>query len=493
MRSLVSATCLLAGLLSLMPDVEGSQVDACAVSSSGELAIADVYHMQSDVLTENREFYVSLPSGYRESMDDYPVLYLLDADQNMEHAVASARLLAAWRGLPELIIVGIPSTHRLRDYTPSKVQTYSDQSGGGDAFMAFITQELMPHIDAAYRTHPFRILSGHSLSGLIAADDLLQGSSSFNAYIITAPSLWWDDFHILDVAEETFRSQQQRDDTAAFFGIGEFDGSGMKQELLRFVGAIESSGIEGIRYAHSEYPGEGHMSAPMSVTYDGLLHVFADLPYDRSRWDRLTEASFRAHEQRMLDKYGQTATQTAETYVALANFLLEQRDFEGAATVFAANARVYADFAPSHEWLANAYVLAGDPVNARESYQTAYDLTVNSVTGQGNAYRYTEQLALLDNSVNLGSDELESLVGCYRSGDERYAVYMDKGKLYGQHGDIREFELFAKSASEFFMRVPPGHQFSFRDEAGRMSLIVEAYGEPVEFLADHDNCLTEIE
>src|SRR2546421_720896 len=67
--------------------------------------------------------------------------------------------------IPELIIVAIPNTARNRDLTPTHSLKGSDGketpsfalSGGGEAFERFLKEELIPHIEAQYRTIPYRI------------------------------------------------------------------------------------------------------------------------------------------------------------------------------------------------------------------------------------------------------------------------------------------------------------------------------------------------
>ena len=474
--SSLSAVCMAA-------DLEGGAV----VSGLGSLSIAERYQLTSEQLSETREFYLSLPASYDNSQHHYSVLYLLDADQNMEHAVASARMLAQWRGIPELIIVGIPSTNRLRDFTPTQDLNYSEQSGGGELFMAFLKQELIPYIDANYRTHPFRILSGHSLSGLLASNELMLTSSPFNAFIITAPSLWWNDFEILKIAEQNFK-QNQRESKAAYFGIGELDGYGMKQELLRYIAAIEASGNDRVRFDHREYSGEGHMSAPMSVTYDGLISVFADIPYLKESWDSFSSDAFTAREENLRANYGSTALQMAETYIGLANYLLEHGNFNGAVTVFTINAELNPEYAPYYDWLANAYVLAGNVEKAIEVYRTAYDISSTAINGQGNANQYLEQIELLSHPVELSDENIRSFVGCYGEGEDSYAIYSKDGRLYGRHSDWQDFELFAKTTKQFFMRVPPGHQFSFVVENSVTTLLLDVYGTQSRLQARQGGC-----
>lgn len=474
MRTLRSLLILFATSLSSVSFAADSVGANVVVPHLGSFSIAERYEIASEQLSETREFYLSLPQSYEDSQHEYPVWYLLDADQNMEHAVASARMLAQWRGIPELIIVGIPGANRLRDYTPSQDINYSDRSGGGEAFMAFLKQELIPYIDANYRTHPFRLLSGHSLSGLLAANELMKVDSGFDAFVITAPSLWWNNFEILKTAERYFR-QNFEQSKAAYFGIGELDGYGMRQELLRYISAIEASGNDKIRFDHKEYSGEGHMSAPMPVTYDGLLTIFADIPYPKSNWESFSSDAFTAREARLRAKYGSTAVQTSETYVGLANYLLENRNFNGAVTVFTINAELNPEYAPYRDWLANAYVLAGDVGNAKKVYQKAYDLTVSSVNGQGNANQYLEQLELLNQPIVISEQSAQSLVGCYGQGDDSYTIYSESGRLYGKHDGWQDFELFAKAPSQFFMRVPPGNQFSFVEETSGTTLLVDTF------------------
>jgi predicted alpha/beta superfamily hydrolase len=111
--------------------------------------------------------------------------------------------------IPELIIVAIPNTNRTRDLTPT--HSLTDQlgkesksltsSGGGDAFLEFLQDELSPKIEANYRTLPYRILAGHSLGGLLAIHALLSATTTFQGIIAIDPSLWWDNQVMLNRAK----------------------------------------------------------------------------------------------------------------------------------------------------------------------------------------------------------------------------------------------------------------------------------------------------
>ncbi|WP_255402360.1 alpha/beta hydrolase-fold protein [Tenacibaculum sp. SG-28] len=93
--------------------------------------------MTSKLLEEDREIAISLPEGYEKSKSSYPVIYLTDGFQNIEHVRGSVELLTRTGHIPPIIIVGIKSIDRVRDFTYSKSEN-NPKSGGGQQFLSFI-------------------------------------------------------------------------------------------------------------------------------------------------------------------------------------------------------------------------------------------------------------------------------------------------------------------------------------------------------------------
>ena len=152
------------------------------------IQIGTVHKLTSKILNEDREIVISLPKEYEKSEANYPVLYVTDGFQNIEHVSGSVELLTRTGHIPPIIIVGIKSRNRVRDFTYTHSEN-NPKSGGGKKFLAFIESELIPYIDASYRTNNFKILEGHSLGGLFTASTLLEKPDLFQAYIIMSPSL----------------------------------------------------------------------------------------------------------------------------------------------------------------------------------------------------------------------------------------------------------------------------------------------------------------
>src|SRR5687768_1796320 len=137
------------------------------------VTIGHRYKIESKVLGETRSYLVHKPVGYDFSDRPYPVVILLDGESNFEHVSTTVdRLVDVGRAMP-MLVVGVENTDRQRDFTPPITTAQPEYKpdgavGGASQFLAFIADELIPHLDRTYRTRPTRILIGHSYGGLFA-------------------------------------------------------------------------------------------------------------------------------------------------------------------------------------------------------------------------------------------------------------------------------------------------------------------------------------
>ena len=160
--------------------------------------------LYSSILSEQRELLIHLPNTYHLSKTSrYPVLYLTDGLRNFNHASGTLDLLNQSYEAQEMIIVAIKNTHRTRDLTPTYDESYNQWgiSGGADNFLDFIEKELIPHINKRYRSNGFKVLSGHSLGGLLSVYSLQTRPHLFQAHFAFSPSLWWHKNTVLKDAE----------------------------------------------------------------------------------------------------------------------------------------------------------------------------------------------------------------------------------------------------------------------------------------------------
>lgn len=159
----------------------------------------DTLMVKSRALGETRRINVHTPVGYgSRAHSRFPVLYMPDGgmDEDFPHVVNTVDSLIALRLIRPVIVVGIPNTERRRDLTGpthvAKDSTIAPHVGGSATFRRFIRDELMPAIDARYRTTTERAIIGESLAGLFVVETFLREPSLFDEYIAFDPSLWWN-------------------------------------------------------------------------------------------------------------------------------------------------------------------------------------------------------------------------------------------------------------------------------------------------------------
>ncbi|MAY74028.1 MAG: hypothetical protein CMJ31_04740 [Phycisphaerae bacterium] len=151
-----------------------------------------------------RDLLVWLPPGYERSDDrEYPVLYMLDG-QNVfqDHAGIpgewkldeTAQALVSAGLVEPMIIVGVPSYEgaRYAEYAPPFAAAEADQRGRGDRFLDWLTGEVMPRVERAFRVDHAADrtgIGGAGLAGLFALYASHAEPETFGLVIAESPSL----------------------------------------------------------------------------------------------------------------------------------------------------------------------------------------------------------------------------------------------------------------------------------------------------------------
>ncbi len=139
-----------------------------------------------------RKVIVYLPPGYGHDDRRYPVLYVNDGQECAALGLREtlAQLYAAGRIRP-LITVAIPTNAgRLHEYGTA----IAGSRGLGTraaAYRDFVTQELMPLIDARFHTAAEAAFLGVSLGGLSAFDIARACPERFQTVGVMSGSFWW--------------------------------------------------------------------------------------------------------------------------------------------------------------------------------------------------------------------------------------------------------------------------------------------------------------
>ena len=259
------------------------------------ITIGEKYSIDSEVLGEERPYWIYLPESYNDTTYTtlhYPVLYLLDGDAHFHSASGVVRHLSGQFQIPEMIIVALPNTNRTRDLTPTHSMSSPigddeaslKDSGGADTFLEFIEDELFPRIESTYRTQPYRILTGHSFGGLFTLHALLDAPGMFQAYVAIDPSLWWDDQLLVDKADSMIISGQQLDGSVyislanepdlEMFEETDYPASIMFEPVQSFAGTLESAASSVFHPTLEYFEAEDHNSVTFLSFYHGLRYIF---------------------------------------------------------------------------------------------------------------------------------------------------------------------------------------------------------------------------
>ncbi|MEQ8425505.1 MAG: alpha/beta hydrolase-fold protein, partial [Cyclobacteriaceae bacterium] len=274
---------------------------ASGESQSNQIIFGHIDSVYSNVLSESRKIWIHIPESAKNNTSDetkYPVLYLLDGPGHFYSVTGMIKQLSTTNGntiVPEMIVVAIPNTNRSRDLTPTHVDfdfftrdSIQYASGGGNKFLDFVEDELIPHIEATYPASSYRTFVGHSFGGLSVINALISRPHVFNNYVAIDPSLWWDDQAFLHVADSVL-SVNNFDGKALYVGVANTMSEGMDisrvsedttrstahiRSILQFVTSLEKMKDNQLLFGWKYYEGDSHGSVPLITEYDALRFLF---------------------------------------------------------------------------------------------------------------------------------------------------------------------------------------------------------------------------
>lgn len=236
-------------------------------------------------------------------------------------------------------------------------------------------EELIPELDANYRTDSYRILFGHSLGGLLATHAYMKEKTLFNAFIAVDPSFGTWDAETLDQKLEAVTDQTYQ--RYLYLATANWGKRNIRNRD-RHVRLYES--------LHSKSPGEfpakleyfeheNHGSVPPIAFYQGISSMFEGygISYrDIESMDQLLlqyqlishRLSYDFHPpEYLVNRVGYGFLQSKnpeELAMALEFFLLNTQNYPESYNAF--------------DSLGEAYETLGDTEKAIESYQQSLNL-----------------------------------------------------------------------------------------------------------------------
>jgi predicted alpha/beta superfamily hydrolase len=356
--------------------------------------IAEVKIIRSSMLNENRTIYIHTPTRMKAN-ETYPVLYALDGEAFIHLASGQVQYLSeSYKVIPQMIIVGIVNTDRIRDLTPThsiigpngkpdtSANAFGKTSGGGEQFLEFMQKELMPFIETHYATAPYKILAGHSLGGLMAVHALVNRPNLFNAYIAISPSLQWDNEVMLKQASDKLGADKPLNKILFFSDANE--GNSFHENQLKLDTLLKQKQVKGLKYKYAYYPEETHISEPVKALYDGLRHIYPNwyLAYSSSAFKQsVTSKTVIDHFSKLSADYGYKVIPTQEEVIQLGKFLRrDPQRINEAIIILETYTKDYTQSAIMFELLGDCYTKTNDLAKALINYKKAFALDNTSAT-----------------------------------------------------------------------------------------------------------------
>lgn len=261
---------------------------ALAESTDG-ITIGTSRVVQSRVLKEDRTVYVYLPESYPQSRGyrRYPVLYVRDGGKFFHSFTGAIQHLTsdATPHVPEMIVVAIVETDRVRDSSSTRsLQGFTGKadegfrsSGGGENFLRFIEQELVPYIDKEFSTSSYRIYCGYSFTGLSVIDEFLDPDTIFDAFLMMDPSWWWDDYVMEKRAGAALTGRKFNRVQLFMAATGESYPETYfikARDISSLAGMLGRTNPAGLEWKFARYADESHHSMALRALYDGLTYFF---------------------------------------------------------------------------------------------------------------------------------------------------------------------------------------------------------------------------
>ncbi|NLR91722.1 MULTISPECIES: alpha/beta hydrolase [Flammeovirga] len=250
-----------------------AQEEICSDQATG-------HTIQSKYLNEERDYWVSLPLYYNDSLS-YPVIYVFDAEWRFNLIKNMVFDLGANEKIQKSIVVGIPHIDwefkRGQDLTFSQSRIEYDgeavdstwynnkNSGHGMKFYHYLTKELMVDVDKHYATNGFETLIGHSYGGYFGGY-ILSMDQPFEVIHIYDPSIWFSNGEVI----QEFKNNPTKKKVSIHLTY-QPEPKFHKEKIEAFI--KELKGNKNIKLTTKFYPDDTHNSLFIDSFYQGILET----------------------------------------------------------------------------------------------------------------------------------------------------------------------------------------------------------------------------
>lgn len=291
----------------------------------GDPAAIGTYRIvRSEALGGNREILVHLPDGYESTQERYPVIVKPHGTPLAYFAqiVGTLDLLMSRGLIPKMVFVGIKQ-HGHDEVIPEDA-CREGRACTGSKFLSFLSDELLPFIDASYRTRPYRVYMGSLDCAFFGAYALLTRPDLFQAYLLNSPAWYGESGTFLDYVRPRFEGQSFSNHFL-FVTYLEHESERVRSEVRAFISLINSENPNGLRWGSKLITGDDYdIFSAYTYCRGAFLALFPDYACSQEIMARGWEA-VQAHYHGLTERYGYFIDVPLRVLDSFGNMMWRQR------------------------------------------------------------------------------------------------------------------------------------------------------------------------
>ena len=327
-------------------------------------------------LEESRRLKIQLPRDYEVNIEkSYPIVVVLDANYIFEPVAGNVDYFGYWEDMPEAIVVGImQGDGRYDDCSYDDTNFMPEEKGA--SFFEFVGLELIPYIDANYRTAKFTIAVGHDFTANFINYYLFKDPPLFNGYICLSPDL-------APMMDERLPQRIPNIETKLFYYLA--TGSDDIKDLMEISIDLDKSlsplKSDNFAYYFDNFEGATHYSLVARAIPSAMEKIFSVYrPISKEEFNnKLMKMDTPIH-QYLLDKYktiedlfGLTNPIRINDFIATATACEKKKQWESLREIATLAKKQYPDTVMGDYYLARYYEEMGEPKKAMRTYQGGFD------------------------------------------------------------------------------------------------------------------------
>ncbi len=330
----------------------------------------------SNSLGETRRLKIQLPRDYESNEDkSYPIVVVLDANYLFEPVAGNVDYFGYWEDMPESIVVGIMQGDSRYEDCSYDDTNFMPADKGAD-FFEFVGLELLPWVDANFRTAKFTIAIGHDFTANFINYYLFKDPPLFNGYIALSPDL-------APMMDERLPVRIPNIQTKVFYYMA--TGSDDIKDLMEISEALDKqlAPLKNDKFAYyfDNLEGATHYSLVARAIPSALEKIFSVYrPISKQEYNEKLLTMTTPIHQYLLDKYktiedlfGLTNPIRVNDFIATASACEKQKQWDSLREIATMASKQYPDTVLGDYYMGRYYEEVGEPKRAMRTYQAGFD------------------------------------------------------------------------------------------------------------------------